>query len=258
MTRQHLDIDFHGLRLRCYPDSHSASRAIYFSTVPDYREMRFMLDYLRPGDRFIDVGANVGLYTLLALSVVGRTGYVDAFEPSDSVAARLGESLTINAVENVTVRRLAVSDSAAQAVFVLTDDDCTAHIDVNPSSPASKTQVRTARLDECLADVPYAMAKFDIEGYEPFGLRGASKWLAHGNPPVLQIEMAGYSHKYGISTPELIGELEQQGYFTAVYSPQERTLEVTDRPWEIPVDNVLAIHRTRETFVQNRIATSER
>ena len=72
-------------KIRCYPNSSSASKIIYFSAFPDFYEMGFMKDYLRPGDNFIDGGANIGLYTILAASLVGNNGKVVAFEPSPEI-----------------------------------------------------------------------------------------------------------------------------------------------------------------------------
>ena len=247
------DIPYHGLKLRCYPDSHSASTAIYFSGLPDYREMQFMIDYLRPGDGFIDVGANVGLYTLLARSVIGPFGFVHTFEPNENTAAKLVENLELNDLTNCFVHNVAAANETGRSTFVLTADDCTAHIDPLTSSEEETMQIETVRLEEHLPDVPYAMVKLDIEGYEPFALRGAKKWLTQGNPPVLQIEMGGYSKQYGIATHDFIAELEQLGYFTAIYCPETKRLIETDRPWEIPVYNVLAICRDRKSFVFNRI-----
>ena len=76
-----------------------------------------MLDFLRPGDTFIDAGANIGLFTLLALSVVGDKGHVHAFEPNPLVAAMLRESLALNAADNVTVHEIGLSDVEGSAAF---------------------------------------------------------------------------------------------------------------------------------------------
>lgn len=257
LTGRAKDISYHGLTLRCYPDSHSASRAIYFSGLPDYREMRFILDYLRPGDKFIDAGANIGLYTLLALSVVGSTGHVHAFEPNRGTANRLLETLRLNQVNNVTVHQMGLSDAPGTVDFNLTLDECTAHISACSSSSTSGTVIDVARLDEQLDDSQYAMAKFDIEGYEPFAIRGTGRWLRNGNPPVMQIEAAGYSNRYGVSTEEIIAELHRFGYFTAVYCPDTFSLKRTNCPWQIPVDNILAISEKYESFVMQRLSQQQ-
>lgn len=180
LTGKPADIDFHGLALRCFPNSHSASRAIYFRDYPDFNEMRFMRDYLRPGDKFIDVGANVGLYTLLARALVGQSGHVDSFEPMKATFKQLREEIDLNKLENVAIHNLAVSDVTGFVSFNETTDDCTAHVSPDPSADQSRLSVRAVRLDSHLPDDTYAMMKMDIEGYEPFALRGTSEWLRKG------------------------------------------------------------------------------
>lgn len=246
-------IDYHGLRLKCYPDSHSASGAIYFSGLPDYREMRFLLDYLRPGDHFLDVGANIGLYSLCAWSIIGPTGRIDAFEPAEQTASRLAENVRENGIENLTIHRMAVSDGEGYASFESTADDCTAHLAPESQEGPGEHQVPTVRLDRFLSNATIAMAKFDIEGHEPFALRGAEGLLRAGNPPVMQIEMAGYSRRYGIATSDLIRELAGWGYACGVYNPEARSITMTTEPWKIPVDNVLAVHRDHLETVLDRV-----
>jgi hypothetical protein len=117
------DLPFHGTRLRCYADSHSASAALYFSGLPDYREMQFIRRYLRPGDCFVDVGANIGVYSLLAASIVGPGGMVHAFEPMKRTFERLVENVAMNALRHVQCHRLALSDAAGVVRLTEPGDD---------------------------------------------------------------------------------------------------------------------------------------
>jgi FkbM family methyltransferase len=250
LTGRPLDICYHGKHLRCHPASHSASRAIYFSCLPDYWEMRFILDYLRPGDAFIDVGANVGLYTILALSVVGDQGQIHAFEPNPLVAAMLRESIALNSAENITVHEIGLADTDGVAAFSSAGDDCVSHI--VSSSGDIGTQIPICRLDRLLPEAPYAMMKLDIEGYEPFAIRGASQWTQNQIPPVMLVEMGGYTKRYGIRTDEFVEELDQIGYFTAVYNPESCQIQPC-KPWEIPSDNVLAIAKGRQELIEKRL-----
>jgi hypothetical protein len=97
------------------------------------------------------------------------------------------------------------------------------------------------------------MAKLDIEGHEPLALEGASKMMASGNPPVMQIEMAGYSKLFGVSTSEFIKRLSDFGYGCFFYDPRSRKLADASRPWEQQLDNVLAIHRASLPMVEQRL-----
>ena len=101
---------FGNLRLRCYPDSYGAGVVIYSGGWPDFDDMHFMQRYLRPGDALVDIGANIGVYTLLAASLVGSRGRVLAFEPGRRAFERLEENLRINDLRQVETRCAAVSD----------------------------------------------------------------------------------------------------------------------------------------------------
>lgn len=124
----HWDIGYHGLKLRCHRDSHSASAAMNFSGMSDFRKMSFIKRYLRPGDTSRDVGANVGVYTLLAASLVGPTGTVHAFEPRPKALGYLYENISLNKLRNVQVYELALSDRAGEAHLAAGGDDCVASL----------------------------------------------------------------------------------------------------------------------------------
>ena len=252
VVRQPLTIRYHGFRLPCHPGSRLASAAVYFGTWPDYWEMRFVRDYLRAGDRFVDVGANIGLYSLLAASVVGPGGRVVAFEPGREPAARLHETLVLNRFGNIELVRSAVGEQPGDLVFDAGDEDATAHVSEKTGSPGERVPV--VRLDEVLDDRPYAMAKFDIEGYEPFALRGMRRLLAVGNPPVFLIEAAGYSKRYGIETHDLMREIESWHYRPMIYDPDTHQLCPAPAHWESGLPNVLCVFEGARDFVAGRLA----
>ena len=249
------DIPYHGLTLRCHSDSNSASGAVYFDGLPDYREMLFIKRYLRPGDSFLDVGANVGVYSLLAAALVGAAGTVHAFEPGEMAANRLAENIALNRLGYVHLHRVGLSDRSGAAVWDQGNDDCEASLAAVAQLPQGATlpSVECVTLDEFLPAANFAMAKLDIEGAEPLAIRGARKHLASGNPPVLQIEMDGYSKKHGIATDAFIAELADYGYDVGIYDPNRNTIDFTDRPWELGVLNVLAINKARQEEVWARL-----
>ena len=117
LTGRSRDIRVFGdLRLRCYPDSCGAGIMIYTNGWYDYDDMHFVHRYLRPGDAVIDVGANIGVYTLLAASVVGDQGKVVAFEPGRQSFARLQENVQLNGLHQVETRRAAVGKRGARSL----------------------------------------------------------------------------------------------------------------------------------------------
>lgn len=254
LSRRPMDLSYHGFVLPGYFDSHAASAAYYFSGYTDYWEMKFICDYLRPGDSFLDIGANIGLYALLAASRIGSNGHVDAFEPADVPAGRLMEVVSRNQLDAVvSVHRLAAADRTGEMEFGFAVDDCESHVRRPDELGGALTAVPAVRLDDVCEGTQYAMAKLDIEGYEPFALKGASRMLAQGNPPVMQIEMAGYSKLFGVSTAAFIEQLSGRGYDCATYDPDACELKSITRPWETGLQNVLAVYRQARTDVQTRL-----
>ena len=251
------DIPYHGLTLRCHRNSHSASAALYFNGLPDFREMSLIKRYLRPGDTFVDIGANVGVYTLLAASLVGPQGRVHAFEPGPQTRAQLEDNVTLNRLSCVSVHAFAVSDRAGSASLTANIDDCVASL-VPTGAAADGTNVERIEcvtLDEFLSDENFAMAKIDIEGAEPLAIRGALGHLGRGNRPVLQIEMDGYSKNFGVETHEFIAELDQAGYDVGLYDVASNSIEFTRTTLLSGVLNVLAVSRARRNEVLARLAS---
>jgi len=182
----------------------------------------------------IDIGANIGTYTLLAASIVGPTGRVDAFEPSPVPAQRLRDNVARNDLDFVFVHEVAVGDASGAVQFSSDRDGCCNHVirsAVDGDPDPGRMSVQSTTLAEC-CDSQYSFAKVDVEGYEPLILKGASNMLAHRNPPVWQLELAGYSNRYGVTTSDLIGFLADSGYVCGVYNATESRLTITREPWK--------------------------
>src|SRR5262249_20876384 len=97
-----------GVKMRLYADS-ELCRLIYCCNFEE-TERAFLNRFLRPGDIFIDVGANIGLYTLIAAARVGPSGRVVALEPTTTTFARLMDNVQLNKFSNVNCVNLALSD----------------------------------------------------------------------------------------------------------------------------------------------------
>ncbi len=212
VVRRPRDVAYFGFRLRCYPDSQSASNVIYFTPCYNPDEMGFIRAYLRPGDGFLDIGANIGTYALLARSLVGAEGWVDGFEPHPVAARRFRENVARNDLANVTVHQAAVGETAGHVAFVV-GDDVSNRVASTADAGRRTVDVEVVTLDEVLPDRRYAMGKLDVEGYETAALRGARRHLAAGDPPVWQLEMLDHRlRKAGTSRSDLVGLLADHGY----------------------------------------------
>jgi FkbM family methyltransferase len=243
---------FDGLRLRCYPDSGVARGLVWFSGWPEYHEMRLVAHLLRPGDRFVDIGANVGYFTLLAASLVGPTGSVDAFEPGQPALDRLRENVAMNALPQVRVRPLALSDAAGEALLTTGRDT---ENRLATADDAVTAPVRAERLDAVLDEGPYAMAKADVEGAELRVLRGAERLLARATPPVWLLELREVAN-FGSSGEEIAAWLGSRGYDVGLYDSDARTFAFGGAPWTSR-PNVVAVARSARAEIETRVRAAD-
>ena len=189
---------YDGCRVRCHLDDDAAVLALYTGGWHDWHEMGFLRDYLRPGDHFLDVGANIGLYALLAARLVGPTGRVEALEPDPLVGRRLQDNLARNPGAPVQVHAVAAGSAEGTARFV-TQRGTSNHLARSDDDPGNVIEVRTVTLDAEFSHCQFAAAKMDIEGAEPLALAGAERMLASHNPPVWLLELNGQLRSYGFT-----------------------------------------------------------
>ncbi len=175
-----LDLD-----LGTYPDCCMAYGLYELDTT------RLVLRYLRLGDHFVDVGANIGYFTLIAASRVGSNGRVDAFEPEPANHQRLVDHLQANGLaDRVNVHHLAASDQKGQAQIHTYEGDphfnhgC-ASLFEHPWDNPHSTPVPTDRLDAVLAGTTPRMIKMDVEGAEAGVVAGMTGLLTGPAPPMI-------------------------------------------------------------------------
>jgi FkbM family methyltransferase len=168
-----------------------------------------VLSGLQAGDAFLDVGSNLGVFTVFAAKVVGPEGKVVAFEPETTAQSRLIENIRLNNLQNVTALKLALSDTRATGRLILGDAggvSQSAHLadDTGPSEV-----VETADYDWLVANkslpIP-RVVKMDIEGHEFKALRGMSATLSNPACAALFCEIHPLSLPKDVS-PEQVVEL---------------------------------------------------
>ena len=136
---------------------------------------------LKPGSLFVDAGANIGFFTLLAARLVGD-GPVIAIEMMPDTAVRLRANVARNAVANVTIIECALSNRSGDEVRAAMPEHQYARASIAEATTPGQREVsvRTRTLDDVLADVPgpIELIKMDLEGAEPMAIAGAEQSLA--------------------------------------------------------------------------------
>jgi FkbM family methyltransferase len=157
---------------------------------------RGYLAYLRAlvdvGDTAIDVGANIGAYTLALAHMVGRSGEVIAFEPVPALEQALRDAIRMNELNNVRLVRAAVGSRPGIADLHSFDEPANRGVaSLAPASARGRSiPVEVTTLDEAV-DQPVSFLKIDVEGFETEVLRGAERLLAAPSLRAILVEFLG-------------------------------------------------------------------
>ncbi|HEV8066223.1 MAG TPA: FkbM family methyltransferase [Planctomycetaceae bacterium] len=205
----------HRLLMRLNLQNWSDRRA-YFSGryyQPDISRVLEIL--LRPGDQYVDVGANVGMTALLARSRIGKQGKGLAFEPNPVAFARLKEHFEMNCVKNFDLVPRAVADCESVQWLFVPRDEMLLGTFVPEKAEGTRVEVRTEPADPYVAGFDPAkptLIKIDVEGYEVQVLRGIQSLLARPNVIVVTEIADAKLRRAGHSREELHSLLADFGF----------------------------------------------
>ena len=224
-------------------------RLIYFHGTHEPETSELLGRLARPGQTWIDVGANVGVFTLLLGRRVGPSGRVIAYEPNPRMADLLQRSIEDNAMPQIDLRRAAVGAQAGTATLHLPADPETAPggsgraslVDLDNIDRVASIDVPVRRLDEDLSlDVPVDGVKIDVEGFELAAFRGMQRRLGEQPPAMIVFEATRLEG--ALATPEeLIAFLSEFGYACYHVSTRRRVRPGEPYPGGFS-ENVLALH----------------
>ena len=216
----------------------------------EFNDMSLVLHLLREKDLFGDIGANVGVYTVLA-SGVCRSRTI-AVEPLPSTFERLLDNLNINNL-GALVSAYCVGLSSERGHLTFTDNlDTMNH--VVWSSDASGTKIQVDTVDNIFsAEVPLLL-KLDVEGYEAPVLMGAQQTLSNPALKGLIVELNGSGKRYGFDDTKTHANILSYGFAPFRYLPHERQLYPLKNIGSPETQNVLYIRDL--DFVFNRLLSA--
>jgi FkbM family methyltransferase len=182
-------------------------------------ELEFILRILGPGMTFVDIGANVGLFSVPAAKKVQR-GRVFAFEPYGWTYQRLNQNAQLNNLSNLHAARSALGDYTGDAVLQVNaagkDGLNTLGKPVHDDSEVVATEVvPITTLDDFLREnaiIHIDAMKVDVEGAELLVFRGARNLLAKPDAPLILYESGILTKGHGYHPVETMWLLEQYGY----------------------------------------------
>ena len=173
-------------------------------------DMAFLLHYLRKDDIFFDIGANAGVYTVLASKVIGAKSI--AFEPIEKTFDRLIDQININKInDKVEAINCGVGDKEGVLVFT-NNADCMNRV-CSEVTGVNESEVRVATLDSMFSPIVNCMVKIDVEGFELSVLKGLQNYFEQGNRPVIVCEIVPEVYKNGVKEIfDYMGQFSYQAY----------------------------------------------
>ena len=180
-----------GRWFRAYPDC-VISSALQYARWPEFVELKYCRSRLNRGDILIDVGANVGHFSLLLSDIVDSEDIL-AFEPAPSAFRRLGENWELNDWTRKHLFNCAVGETEA-TVFMANENGPLTTNRVHVGERAGDIAVPIRSLDSfrhLWADRNIGLLKIDVEGYEPNVFAGSVATLSEDRPGLIMFESLG-------------------------------------------------------------------
>ena len=171
---------------------------------------------VQPGDTFLDVGANIGYFSLLASDLVGDTGRVVSFEPSARALSKLTTHLCLNQCSNVTVCSQAMGEVVGpeRLNWASSSNIGGSSIARGTASQGYSEQIFVRKLDDVCQEMNLqpSFMKLDVEGFELFALRGAEQTLRTFHPVVVCELTNQFLTDHSQSADEMLNFMTALGY----------------------------------------------
>jgi len=210
----------------------------------------YFLKNVSEGDMVLDIGANIGYYTLIFAKLVGEKGKVFAFEPDPSNFEILKKNVTTNNFQNVILENVAVTNSTGTTELYLSTKDM-GHHRIYKSKHMSKNHVsvKTIRLDDYLNSNSFlekiSFVKLDVEGSEFGSLKGMEKILSQNKRIELIMEFVPrHLRDYGTDPIEVLQYLKNLEFDFCTVDVKEFQHKFDDieeivKEFEVPAKNIL-------------------
>jgi FkbM family methyltransferase len=216
--------------------------------IEESSEHRILRALLKPGDTFVDIGANHGSYSLIASQIVGSNGLVVAFEPQQHLAALIQRSLHATSASEFKVISAGCSDHVGKAEFFIpahASGSAGVFAQFSAAGQHRTTMIELTTLDGELAKLPVRgslFLKLDVEGSEYNALKGARETLVRHHPAILMELNPSSAQASGHSVQQLLDLLSELGYDSICEMdefPERRSINGIDVECQ---RNVLLLH----------------
>jgi FkbM family methyltransferase len=225
-------------------------RELAFYRVHEPTLTKFLAGFVLHGDTVLEIGANIGYYTLLLSHLVGPTGMVIAVEPHPENVRLLRLNLKLNRVTNAVVVPVAISDEVGVAQMFISKGSNWHSLMPTPKSCEQSITVPTTTVDELVRQLeqPIDLIRMDIEGWEVKALHGAERTLKRDKPTLVMEVHPSYLQPEEVEG--LLQWLQSLGYRWAFIISRRDDFSWVKRPrriWRRALSSLL----TDEALINN-------
>lgn len=192
---------------------------IYYKLF-DYEDSMFLIDKLKENELFVDIGANVGHFSLIAAGICKSN--VIAFEPIPETFMKLEKNIILNKLNNkIRSYNIGIGDNNAVLNFTRSKNVMNA---VAMTYETDVVAVEVKRLDDVLLGYNPTFLKIDVEGYEYFVLKGSTEVLKNKMLKYIIIELNSSTLKFGHSNEEIFEFLVELDFVPIAYDVFSKTI----------------------------------
>lgn len=185
-SQQYIKIRDYNFSIKLNPQNGAIDQYIYIHKNWEVEIGSILKKELKGGDTFIDVGANIGYFSLLASELIKQTGSVIAFEPIPKIVDQFKDSIKFNNIKNIFVRNIAIGDQKSLQKLSTGSGGIGGSSLVKQNKSGTQEKVIVSTLDEELFNIDHIeMIKIDVEGYEYEVLLGAKNVLIKHMPKII-------------------------------------------------------------------------
>jgi FkbM family methyltransferase len=175
---------------------------------------------LRPGQVAIDIGANVGMHSVIMANRVGPTGHVVVFEPDPHPMGRLRRNMALNGIDWVTTVEAAVSARSETRTFYLHDDSIgnfanASLVAANVGKQTASVEMQVVSIDEWMRDNPLPrvdVVKLLAQGEEYNALQGMRGLIERDRPKIFFLYEPSYWHRQNLELMDAVKFFAGHGY----------------------------------------------
>lgn len=193
----------------------------YVNQLWDFADMMFLLHFLRPGDRFGDLGANVGGYTILAAKCCGAEAI--AVEPVPFTYDELLANVRLNDISGLVHAERCALGAAPGTLRMTAELGGMNHIATDDFAGAT-VDAPVVTLDTLMEGRPLNLIKMDAEGFEYNILMGGERCFADPALHAVIVELNSSGDRYGLTDDSVDAELRRHRFSPHNYDARMRTL----------------------------------